>query len=387
VSTEHGSHTQARTLLRRMVPRDPSEHHRAATPLELLFDLCFVVAIAQAAAHLHHSIAEAHVAHGLLGYLTAFFAIWWAWMNLTWFASAFDCDDVPYRLLVLLQIAGVLVLAAGVPRAFEHGDFVVITIGYAVIRVAMITLWLRAARGDPSCRATALRYALGIGLCQVSWALLLLVPGSLRPWGFLVCALAEMAVPLWAERAGKTPWHAHHIAERYGLLTLIVLGESVLAATQAVQIALDSDASMGRLLGLSVGGVLIMASSWWIYFEQPAQNVLRSNRESFAWGYGHFLIFASIAATGAGLAVVADHAAGKAHIPYWGAGAAVAVPVACYLASVWFAHVRAHARTRGPAVAFALTAACVLATTALPAGVLVIGALLAGLVAYLILAK
>jgi low temperature requirement protein LtrA len=100
-----------------MKARSPHEHHRAATPLELFFDLVFVVAIAQAASGLHHAIGEAHALQGLVGYLMVFFAIWWAWMNFTWFASAYDCDDVPYRLAVFVQISGALILAAGVPAS------------------------------------------------------------------------------------------------------------------------------------------------------------------------------------------------------------------------------------------------------------------------------
>ena len=80
-----------------MVARSPHEAHRAATPLELFFDLVFVVAIAQAANGLHHAVAELHVVDGLIGYLMVFFAIWWAWMAFTWFASAYDCDDVRAR--------------------------------------------------------------------------------------------------------------------------------------------------------------------------------------------------------------------------------------------------------------------------------------------------
>ena len=368
-----------------MVARDPHESHRAATPLELLFDLCFVVAIAQAAAHLHHAVAEAHLAHGLFGFITAFFAIWWAWMNLTWFASAFDVDDVPYRLLVLVQIAGVLVLAAGVPRAFDDGDFGIITAGYVIMRASLITLWLRASRAAPDCRLTARRYAAGIALCQVGWIALLFLPAHVRTYGFFVCALFEIAVPMWAERTGTTHWHAHHIAERYGLLTLIVLGESVLAATQAAQIALDGNAPTARLLTLSVGGLLILASCWWIYFEQPAPEALTSNRRAFAWGYAHFAIFASIAAIGAGLAVTADHAAGKTHISHFAAGAAVAIPVASFLASVWFAHVRPHVKNRRSAPAFFVAIVCVMIAPALPAGILVIGVVLATLVAYVLL--
>ena len=99
----------------RLTARLPHEPHRR-TSLELFFDLVFVVAIAQASAGLHHAIAAAHAAEGVLGFAMVFFAIWWAWMNFTWFASAYDCDDVPYRVTVLVQIAGALMLAAGVER-------------------------------------------------------------------------------------------------------------------------------------------------------------------------------------------------------------------------------------------------------------------------------
>lgn len=100
-----------------MIARSPDEAHRAATPLELFFDLCFVVAIAQCGARLVHAVAEGHPLTGVIGYFFVFFGVWWAWMNFTWFASAYDCDDVPYRIATLVQIAGVLVYAAGVTRA------------------------------------------------------------------------------------------------------------------------------------------------------------------------------------------------------------------------------------------------------------------------------
>ena len=101
---------------RPMVARSTDEEHRSATVLELFFDLCFVVAVAQSASALHQEVAADHVGEGVVGYASLFFAIWWAWMNFTWFASAYDTDDVPYRLTTLVQIAGALILAAGVPR-------------------------------------------------------------------------------------------------------------------------------------------------------------------------------------------------------------------------------------------------------------------------------
>ncbi len=99
-------------------PRDPDEAHRAATPLELLFDLIFVVAIATAGQQLHHAIIEGHLWHALPTYCMVFFALWWAWMNFTWFASAYDNDDTLYRCLTFVQIVGSLVMAAGIPAVF-----------------------------------------------------------------------------------------------------------------------------------------------------------------------------------------------------------------------------------------------------------------------------
>src|SRR3954466_3938797 len=117
------SEPTARSWLSPMRARPSDEPHRVSTPLELFFDLCFVVAVAQAAAPLHHSIAEHDVAHGVQRYLMVFFAIWWAWMNFTWFASAYDTDDDVYRITTLVQIAGALVLAAGIEPAAERQDY------------------------------------------------------------------------------------------------------------------------------------------------------------------------------------------------------------------------------------------------------------------------
>ena len=194
----------------RAVTRDPDEPYRASTPLELFFDLTFVVAVARASAALHHELVAGHVAEGVWGFIGVFFAVWWAWMNATWFASAHDADDVPYRLLMLVQMAGVLVLATGVTDALEHDDWLVVTIGYAVMRVGLAVSWLRVARDEPAGRTRALRYAAGISVLQVLWFARLALPhGAVGIAGFLVLVAAELAVPVWAERAAGVPvFHA-----------------------------------------------------------------------------------------------------------------------------------------------------------------------------------
>ncbi|WBO68783.1 low temperature requirement protein A [Streptomyces camelliae] len=280
-----------------MMGRNPGEPHRSATSLELLFDLCFVVAVAQASTSLREALTEGDYTGGGLRFALVFFTIWWAWMNFTWFASAYDPDDVPYRLTVLVQITGSLVLAAGVRRAFEDGDLYVITLGYVVLRTALAALWLRAALSDPARRSTTLRFAVGVSVCQLGWVGLLLVPVPARLPGIVVMILAEVAVPVCAQSAGMTPWHPHHIAERYELFTLIVLGESVAAATVAVRSAFDRRHDTGSLYVLAAGGLLMAYAMWWLYFARPAHTLLatthRSHRRRFPWAYGRYLIFAS----------------------------------------------------------------------------------------------
>ena len=333
---------------RPMGPRSPAEAHRASTPLELFFDLCFVVAIAQAGSSLHHALIEGHAGDAVSAFPMVFFAIWWAWMNFTWFASAYDNDDVPYRLAVMVQIVGALILAAGVPRAFDDRDFAVVAVGYVVMRVALVSLWLRAAVEHMEGRGCAVRYAIGVAACQVGWVCMLLLPDEARSlaWGLLVPL--ELLVPVWAERRGATSWHPGHIVERYGLFTIIVLGESVLAASLAIQTALDGGQSFADLASVAGGGMLIVFSMWWIYFDLPAEQVVSGARANFAgaqrgafiWGYGHLVVFASAAAVGAGLAAAVDHAVGHTELTSTGAGLAVTVPVSVYLLSVWLLHVR-----------------------------------------------
>ncbi|MES1170116.1 MAG: low temperature requirement protein A, partial [Leifsonia sp.] len=142
-----------------------TDGHRTSSPLELLFDLTFVVAVASLTGELAHGLVVGDP--GAIGaFLMVFAAVWWAWINFTWFASAFDVDDALYRVLTLVQMAGVLVLAAGVPTAFEHNDFRAITVGYIIMRVAILGQWLRAGIEHPQNREAAFKYAGGIFVVQ-----------------------------------------------------------------------------------------------------------------------------------------------------------------------------------------------------------------------------
>ncbi|MEU4660113.1 low temperature requirement protein A [Streptomyces sp. NPDC023723] len=369
-------------LYRPMLARHAGEEHRTASALELFFDLCFVAAVAQASSAFEHEIMAGRAGHGLVGYALVFFAIWWAWMNFTWFASAYDTDDVPYRLLTLVQITGALLLSAGVAEALEHGDFTVITWGYVVMRLAMVSQWLRAAYTDRGRRRSASRYALGILALQGGWLARLALPGDGGIASFAVLAAGELLVPVWAERAEGTTWHPHHIAERYGLFTLIVLGESVMAAGLAVGAALETHRENGAVLTIALGGVLTVFALWWLYFAQDSPRRLRTQTTAILWGYGHYGVFAAAAAVGAALVVNVAHVTGHGALTDIQAAATYTVPVALFITCVWLLHRRVVRLSVTTDILAPLAVAAVLAATFTTFAILctgVIASLLIGL--------
>ena len=322
-----------------MRARDKSEPHRGSSPLELLFDLTFVVAVSSLSTQLAHEVISGHAATAVVPYLMVFFAVWWAWMNFTWFASAFDTDDVLYRIFTLVQMAGVLVLAAGVPAAFAHSDFAAATLGYLIMRVGLVAQWIRAGVEHPDSRRTAWRYAAGITLVQLGWVLRLLLPAEWGVASFVVLALLDISVPPWAERTGGTSWHPGHIAERYGLFVIILLGESVAAATAGMQQALADRGVTLALVEVGIAGLVLLFAIWWIYFLEPVERGLRRRRSlSYYWGYGQGFLFAAIAAVGAGLEVAVEATAHAPGIGSVAVGYALAIPLAVLFVLLWALH-------------------------------------------------
>jgi low temperature requirement protein LtrA len=327
-----------------MRPRDPDEDGRSASPLELFFDLVFVIAVSIAAVNLHHAMSEAHFWHGITSYLVVFFAIWWAWMNFTWFATSFDTDDWLYRVVTVVQMAGVLTLAAGIGDAFARDDFTIMIAGYVVMRVAMVAQWLRASRGAGDARRTTQIYAWGIAALQVLWLAWLAVPdGAARTATLLALIAAELAIPVVAERRNQTPWHPHHITERYGLFTIIVLGESLLASANAIITAREDETEIGELVPLAVLALVVTAGLWWIYFWAPHHERIGRLRQSLRYGYGHYVIFAAAGALSAGIEVEIDVLTSHSEVSDVVASLCVAVPVALFLAAVWWIIIRPHA--------------------------------------------
>ena len=343
-----------------MVGRDQDETHRAATPLELLFDLVFVISFGVAGSEFAHFLAEGYYADGLIGFGFSMFAVVWAWINFTWFASAYDTDDWLYRLLVMVMMVGVVVLALGIPAMFASvhagGDFDgrAMILGYVVMRVPMIAMWARAGRDHPERRRTAQTYVRALVVAQVLWTISAFV--DLAPAQYLLAALVlaaiELTGPVLAERReGGTPWHSHHIAERYGLLAIITLGEILIGTVAALAAVIETQGWSVDVAVIAVGGVGLTFFLWWIYFMPPTGEVLHAEREkSFVWGYLHIAVYASIAAVGAGLHVAALALEHEAHISDVAVVWTLAVPVLAFfgLVSLLYAYLLGTDRLNWP---------------------------------------
>jgi low temperature requirement protein LtrA len=246
-----------------------------------------------------------------------------------------------------------------------------VVVGYVIMRAALVPMWLRVARDAPRVRGVALRYAAGISGVQVLWVARLLVHD--QAWAlvtFVLLAIAEMAVPYVAENSGEesTPWHVAHVVERFSLFTIIVLGEVILATTQAISVSLDGHGVSADLMMVISGGLLLVLSLWWVYFKRDLVECIRG-RNGFLFGYAHYFALGAVAAVGATLAtnvdLVAHHAAGLGHRQ---AALCLAAAVAVYLLALGSIHAsgdRSLAPMLGPAVVSTAVFAAALVTSAL----------------------
>ncbi len=323
-----------------MTLRDPGEEGRTSTNLELFFDLVFVVTISAVAAQWHHSMTSGHWRDGLISFTEMMFGVWWAWMGFTWFANFFDPDDVPYRLLVFVQLLASLGLASGVPYVFKDEDFRVVVVCYVVIRTVMAIQWLRAGHANPPLRRFCRRWAIGIWVCQIGWivfAFFRFSPVGTLPF-FAIGIVAELAVPIWAHRLPDeetASTHPDHAEERYGLFTIIILGEMVLVASDAFNTALEDHTHLGALVVGAVSGAILAFCLWWLYFGFLGEYDLSDVKTAFVWGYGHVFVYGSLTAIGAALAALLEQVAkADAEIPKWGLALAVTLPVTVFLSTI-----------------------------------------------------
>ncbi|MET8686571.1 low temperature requirement protein A [Streptomyces sp. NPDC004732] len=341
-------------LAHRLTPmsgRDPEEHGRVSTPLELLFDLTFVVAVGTASSRFAEMLAEGHAVQAITAFALAMFAISVAWISFSWFASAFGTDDWLYRALTMVQMIGVVIFSLGLPAMFHsldeggHLELRAMVIGYVVMRIAMVLQWWRAARSSPAFHDVGMANIRWTVIAQVGWVVVGFVhlPLAVLFPAFVVLAVLELVLPVLTQGgAGGTPWHPHHVAERYGLFAIITLGEGVVgtvASSGGLLGGADGTSWTGNAIAVVVAGVGLTFGMWWVYFATPFGDILvHRRRRGYLFGYGHIPLFIGIAGAGAGLHVAGLQLEHHAKIGEAAVVLALALPVGLYLLMVYLLH-------------------------------------------------
>src|SRR5215216_4284831 len=282
-------------------PRLRTDEERSASWLELFFDLVFVVAIAQLALALADDLSPV----GFMRFLLLFVPVWWSWVGYTNYADRFDTDDPVFRAMMIFGMLAMAALAVSVPDAFSGGSEA-FALSYVAVRVVLILLYERARRNVPAARAL-ISVTMGVFVFGAAlWALSLLVdePWRFGLWGFAL--VVEGATPWVARRAmASVPYHASHLPERYGLFTIIVLGESLVA----VVLGLGHARWGAAPIAAGALGFVSAASLWWLYFDSIERIAIRRSllaRNTFI--YGHLLIALGLAISGVGVKTAILHA-------------------------------------------------------------------------------
>ncbi|MBH8562561.1 low temperature requirement protein A [Nostoc sp. CENA67] len=272
------------------------EEERRTTWLELFYDLVFVVAVSQLA----HNLKEDISLSGLFGFVVLFIPIWWSWIGTTLYANRFDSDDVVHRLLIGLQMLTAAAMAINIHHGLAESS-AGFALSYALGRAVLVIEYIRAGIHIPSARLLTTQYATGFAIAAFFWLISAAVP---IPWRFGFWTLGiiiDFVTPLIGSKfqIGLLP-HASHLPERFGLFTLIVLGEAIIAVVNGM-----SQQKWDVLTVIAaVFGLLIAFSWWWVYFDNlggtPIEMARTHGRISVVnlWLYTHLPLVIGIAAAG-----------------------------------------------------------------------------------------
>jgi low temperature requirement protein LtrA len=270
-------------------------------PLELFFDLVFVLAITQCTALMSHEPTWAGLAKGML----VLGVLWWSWVGYAWLTSVVDPEEGAVRMAIFAAMAGLLIVAICVPDAF--GDLALeFALAYGVVRSAHIALFVLASRDDPALRRSvaglAVSTAIGVGLLVAASFL----DGFAQAGLWVLALLLDMAGPFLF---GSEGWKLvpGHFAERHGLIILIALGESIVSIGVGAEAHLSAGIAAAAILG-----VVLAAELWWIYFDVVAlvsarrlgrapEGRVRNELARDAYSYLHLPMVAGIVLAALGL--------------------------------------------------------------------------------------
>jgi low temperature requirement protein LtrA len=276
-----------------------AETERHATWLELFYDLVFVAAVSQLAT----SLLEDYSWAGSFRFCVLFVPVWWAWVGHTFYLTRFDTADAGHRLLTLAQMAAAASMAVHVPGALGANS-AGFALSYATVRFILVAEYLRAGWHIQAVRPLTNRYSAGFGAAAFLWGISALVPA---PWRFGLwgtALLVDFLTPLTAgELHVQFPPHLMHLPERFGLFTIIVIGEAVASIVFGIsRTGLTAVSAAAGLMGL-----LVAFSLWWEYFEGAkgaAVRVLRARnhvRSYQQWLYAHLPLLMGMTAIGVGI--------------------------------------------------------------------------------------
>ena len=272
---------------------------RHATWLELFYDLVFVVAISQLA----HRLSDNVSMNGFLSFAALFVPLWWVWIGTTFYATRFDNDDVVRRILMGLQMLAVAAIAVNVHHGLgeSSGSF---ALAYTASRFMLVLEYLWAGWHIPQVRRLTSRYALGFSVGALLWLISAFVPLSFRFVLWVIGLAIDFITPITARTMLKQlPPHGEHLPERFGLFTIIVLGEAIIAVVHGVS---EMHWSLASTL-CAIAGFIIAFSLWWLYFENVSGSALATARTSGRvqilqlWLYIHLPLVIGLAATGIGV--------------------------------------------------------------------------------------
>jgi low temperature requirement protein LtrA len=273
---------------------------RRVTWIELFFDLVFVAVIAQVGAPL----GEHYVPLGVARYAFLLFVTWWAWHGYAVYTTRFDARDGIQRATTLLQMVAVVFMAANAEDDLASESSAGFAAAYAIMRLILVAEYVRASSLAPA-RRLACEYAAGYGLAAAIWLASALVPPPARfaLWGLALAVDVGTAV-LTSRHATTLPPHAEHLPERFGLFTLILIGESLVAIVKGIQSQADWTPAAATP---ALGGIALVFAMWWGYFEGaagPADRHVRSRRDARwleVWSYAHVPLYVGVAVTGVGV--------------------------------------------------------------------------------------
>ncbi len=291
--------------------RTADESERSATWLELFYDLVFVAAVAVLGGRL---LADTSW-EGVVSYAAYFTLLWWLWASHTFYADRFDTDDFVYRNLAAAQIVAIVVIAASLSTG-ESASTLAFAIGYAAARLMLLWLYARAYRHVTEARRLCAGYLKGFGVAAGFWTIAIFVPESVRFWIWGIALAIDLITPYVMRREqAAVPLDVSHLPERFGLFTILVLGESIAAAILGLShVNWDVASTITAVLG-----VMIATSLWWIYFDNlDGFNVRRrgsaKNWRPTVWIYTHLPLAIAIAMAGVGV----EHAiTAAAHPEEW----------------------------------------------------------------------